>query len=493
MLIQAFLAPLVLHVAGQETLGVYALLTQAIGYLAMVDLGFSVALNIYLARAKGHEDGDRRSCQVLSTARTFMLGSNTVFAILTLLLSFKVEALFSLTPQVAGQARLCLCLLAVWGVAKTPWALYWIGLNATQDLVAAHSIGTFGSVTRLTVSLVLVYSGMGLVGLMLGSILSEVLQAALSTLRFRRLYPEHRLLWGIPDKALFREMLIFGAQSAIVSIAWRLVYYTDNIVIGYLFGAVAASIYYITQMPATIGFNIVNRLADNASPAVNELYARKEETRLREIFLRLHRYNILLVLPLVAGLLLLNRRLITLWVGPEQYAGDLMTAALAAFSFLITVSHVSGAFMMASGNMRILTRVAILEGIANLGLSLWLGKIIGLPGVMLATVIANLPATSYLLLFMTRNLRIGIPEYLRVCILPSLFPITIGCAMALLCGRLIPDKGWVSFIAQGTILVTVYAGIAFKAGLNHSERAWIGGQMSQIKSLAAKRNIARTG
>ena len=473
MLLQVFLAPLVLRLAGQETLGAYALLMQVVGYLAMLDLGFSVTLNRYLAQAIGHDDSGKRFDEVMSTARTFLLGSNLAIALLTLLVGFTADTMFSLAPHTASQARLGLAVLAVWTLARTPWVVYATGLNATQNLASANLIGVIGNASRLLLSLALVYTGAGLVGLMLANVLSEAVSIWLCSSQFRRLFPGYRPAWGIPDKKLFREMLSFSLQAMLINVAWRLVYYTDNIVIGYLYGASAVSIYYITQMPTTIGFNIANRVSDNAAPAVNELYAREDVLRLRDVFLRLHRISFMVVLPLACGILLLNRQLITLWVGSAQYAGDAMTAALAVFAFLITLTHVNGTFLFASGNIRAFGRIAVLEGVCNLALSLLLGRYFGLAGVMWSTVIANFPATSYLLMVTLRRLKIGLGEYLGKCLAPCALPVLAGCLACLVSARWAPGRGWGEFIVKGSALTGVYAGLSYWIGLTRSEREWL--------------------
>ena len=477
MLLQLFLAPLVLRMAGQESLGAYALLMQVVGYLAMTDLGFSVTLNRYLAQANGCDDGGKRFRDVLSTARSFLLGSNILFALLTLLLSLKVDLLFSLSSGVATQARQGLTLMALWAVLRTPWTVYGIGLNATQNLAAANFIGIIGNAARLIFSLGLVYVGTGLTGLILANVLAEVLAALLGTLKFCRLYPTHRPVWGLPDQALFREMLKFSGQALLINVAWRLVYYTDNIVVGSLYGAAAVSIYYSTQMPATVGFNILNRVSDNVAPAINELYARGDDAKIRETFLRLHRLNMLLVLPLVGGLLLLNSRLIALWVGPGQYAGELMTVALASFAFLITVSHVCNTFVFASGRIKNYSFIAVIEGVSNLGLSIVLGKFMGLAGVMWGSVITHLPTTLYLLIVCMRSMMIGFPEYLRICLLPLVLPGAAGYAAATFSAELLPHKGWFSFLAQAIILLVVYGTTAYRLSLTKSERSWVAARL----------------
>jgi len=485
MLLQAFLAPLVLKLAGQETLGAYALLMQVVGYLAMLDLGFSLTLTRFLANAHGYDDEGVRFRNVMSTARTFLLGSNCLNALLTLVVGWKIESLFAMTHGNAEQARFGLCLLAAWVVARTPWTVYGIGLNATQDMAAYNFIGIIGNAFRLVLSLALVFSGAGLVGLMAANVLAEMLSTLLSALRFRRLHPHLRPVWGVPDRALFREMLGFSVQAFLMHITWRLVYYTDNIVIGWLFGAAAVSIYYTTQMPATLCFNMANRISDSASPAINELSALQEKGRLAEIFLRLHRFTFLMVLPLAGGIMLLNGRLIALWVGRAQYAGELMTAALAAFTILISVSHVSLIFAYASGEIRALSVISLCEGIANLCLSLWLGRKIGLAGVMIATVIANIPTTLYLVAATMRSLKIDVPTYLKNCSAPGIVPAAAGYGAAVLAGRWLPFEGWVSFGVRGITLVSVYVLALYCLGLSKEERGWLSGRLLRLVRPAA--------
>lgn len=476
MLLQAFLAPLVLRLAGQETLGAYAVLVQVLGYLSMLDLGVTVSLNVFMARAHSRDDRGKRLGEVLSTARSYLCVSNALVASIIFLLSLKAGSWLHISPQMAGPVRASLLLLAAWQLVKGPWLVYGIGLNATQNLALLNFTGIAGNAARLCFSLGLVAAGHGLVGLTLANLAAEALTYLLTTYHFRRLYPAIRPVWGIPDRGLLREMLVFGLHSLLVNIAWRLVYLTDNIVVGYLYGAAAVSIYYATQMPATIAFNIVNRVHDNASPALNELQALREEEKLRRSFLKLHRVSNLLALPIAAGVLLLNRELITLWLGKTQYAGDAMTMALAAFILLTTVNHLTYIVFIASGRLLFFGIVGIVEGLTNLALSLWLGKVYGLSGVMWSSVIANGPATALVLYVSMRRLGIRLPEYLGYCLLRPLIPAVCGLAAGWLAGKALTGGSWLALLCQGALLVAVYCAVAYLVGFTSQEREWLRGR-----------------
>lgn len=472
--LQLLLTPVVLRLAGQDTLGVFAILMQALGYLALVDLGFSVALGRYLAQAHGHDDGGKRFRDILTTGRTFLLVSNLLYAGLILALQIWIDDLFSLGPDLTAEARSGLDVLMWWAVIRTPWMIYSSGLNASQNLAAVNLIATGGNASRLLLSLALLFAGGGLVGLVVANVASEAVTNVISGWYFRHLYPDRKPAWGIPDRGLFREMLQFGLQIFLINVSTRLVLYTDNLVVGYLYGAAATSIYYATQMPAAVGYNLVNRLSDSAGPAINELYAREMQESLRNTFLRLCRYTMLLALPLAAGLVLLNGRMIALWVGSAQYAGEPMTLTLAAFVILIIVSHGTNPFIMATGRIRVLTYLALIEGIANLALSLWLGHLLGLWGVMLATVITHSVGTVYMQGRAMREFAISIREYAAHCISPVVVPVTAGFLGAYVITTALPSAGWLPLLAITTAFTLIYIGLAYKFALDKAERTGIG-------------------
>ena len=65
---------------------------------------------------------------------------------------------------------------------------------------------------------------------------------------------------GLPDKALLREMLGFGAHSGLVNAGSMLMFSSGNSLAGMTNGAGAASSFYTTQMPTLAVYNLLNRM-----------------------------------------------------------------------------------------------------------------------------------------------------------------------------------------------------------------------------------------
>lgn len=470
IVLQALLSPLLLLVAGQETLGAYAALVQMIAFLALLDLGFLVSLARFLEQAFGYDDGGRRFQQALTTGRTFLLGTNLLFSAGAVLLALNVGQLLNLSSKIEMQAQIGLGFLAVWAVVKTPFVVYGIALIATQDLAYRNTVMALTTTVRLIGGLVLVAMGFGLVGLMSSIILAEAFDVLACTVRFRQRRPEWAGGWGFPERQLLRAMLGFSLPVLLMNVSYRLTYLTDSIVVSLLFGASVASIYYSTQMPTLVGWNMILRVTDNATPGINEIYARNEKQRLQSVFLRLHRYNLLLALPLAVGVWLLNEMLIGLWVGPEQYAGDAMTCALAILVVVVTIGHVNRAILMATGRMRALGAIQLAAGTGGLVLSVVLGRWIGLAGVMAATVIASLPTAFYLQREAQRRLGMPLTRIWQLCLVPALRAVVPSATALVILLHVWEPPGLASFMIVAGFFLLIHCLSAWSFGLNQSER-----------------------
>ena len=470
MVLQFLLAPVVLKYAGQEALGSYSFLMQIISWAALTDLGFGVATGRNLAQAHGIDDQRKLFSSVFTTGRTFYLGSNLAFAIVVLLIGWKVNSFMTMSYGIETQARLSLFLLAIWIAVRTPLSLYGDALIATQNLASSNVIVALSNTLRLLLSLSLILMKTGLVGLMMAYIIAEAFTLTVQRMWYYRLYRNDKFGWGIPDRVLFKEMLKFGFTYMVMIVAGRLSLSTDSIIIGYLQGAAAISIYYVTQMPATFVYQFIWRFADNAVPALNELYAKRALPQLSDVYLRLLRYSILAIIPLAIGIVGFNRIVISLWVGKVQYAGEFFSIALAFFAITQVINHLNALVMVVFGAVRPMAIFGLCGGVLKVSLAFWLGRIIGLPGVMRANTLLDVPVLIYFSYLSWHLLELPIRQVWQHALLPTL-PVCIMTLLLLIVQLIRPLAEtlpelffWISLYAFIWILGT----IAF--GLVQSER-----------------------
>lgn len=429
--VQIVLAPLVLVMAGAETLGAYAAITQVLALLSFLDVTGSWSLDRFLAQAVGSDDSGRRFRTVFTTARTVLLITNVLFALLVIAGSFFVARAFHLTPGVARQARYALYVIAIWAVLKTPFAAYSNAATANQDIAAINLIGAVLNVGRNLAALLFVALGGGLFGLMLAGTVVEACGSYLYRWRFKKLNPGFKAGWGIPDRPLLREMLRFGGYTTVMSVGNRLFLSSANMLAGFTNGAVGAGEFYSTQMPALTGFNVLYRFTESSTPAVHELYGRREMQKLANAFTRLLRLMLMMTFPLAIGVFLFNQDVVTCWVGHRMFGGALLTNSLAVYVAVSAIQGLAILFSYVAGWIRLLAATSLLQGIANFALGFYLGKRIGLGGIMLAIVLVMLPQLLILLYKLNHFLQVHCVAHIFMSVVRSLIPLALATAAGL--------------------------------------------------------------
>ncbi|MFH1062512.1 MAG: oligosaccharide flippase family protein [Candidatus Omnitrophota bacterium] len=470
IVLQAILMPLILKIAGRETLGAYAILMQVIGYGILLDLGFGAALGRYLAQAFGFDDNGVRFVQTFNIGRTFYLFTNLIFGLLVIIFSFYVNKFLLVDERILAQARLSLYLYGLWIIIRTPLVIYNYNLNATQNMSASNLIAILGNASRLIFSLILVFMKAGLVGLISANIIAEIVISGCSFMYFKKIFPIYKFGWGIRDWTLFKDMFVFGRRYWGVNVAGLLMFGTDNMIVGYLYGAAIASVYYTTKIPVFLLFQAIFKLSENASPAANELFARKNFTALHNAYFRLMRYSMLLVVPLALGIISMNRLLVSVWVSPQQYAGDLMTISCAIFAIAAVFNNVNATIVVVFNNIRDWSTVSIVSGIAGLLLALLLGKSLGFQGVAVSIVLTCLPSLIFLLRRSMQSLRINFAQLWKEVYKPTIISsIPIAILTIIIKYYQVTPSVRALFMLTGLYVIFWIIGV-YSFGINDKER-----------------------
>ncbi len=433
VLLQAVLAPIVLKTAGQEVLGAYSIIMQIIGYGLILDFGIGVALSRYLAHSFGEDDQGDRFSTIFNIGRYFILATNMLLAVFILVLAFNIDNLITASSAIIIDARVALLLLSAWTILRTPLTLFSHGLFASQNMAAVNIMGLISSTSRLLLTLYFVFAGYGLIGMIIANIVSEFLGLLLQKVYFNRLNPKLDLKWKKPDLPLLKELFSFGITYWGVNIAIVLTTGSDSIVIGHLYGAAAAAIFYTTKIPSFLIIQVIYKISDNAGPAANELLAQGNFEALRSAYLKILRYSLLLAVPLAIGIVGFNKGVITVWVGANQYAGNLMSIALALFALTQVINHINAMITLAAGNMRNWISISTVTGGLTITLAFTLGKYLGMQWVMVAIALMDLPG----FIFLTRRSFAGLDLTYGRAWCEAIWPAILAA---------IPMLGWMLFV-----------------------------------------------
>lgn len=472
LLMQIIMVPLILKVAGQEAMGAYSIVMQIIGYGILFDFGFSVSLNRHLAQAFGFEDNGKIFSETFNIGRTFLLFINIILGIIIFSSSFFIKYFISAGESMQYQMQYSLILLSLWIILRTPVALYGVGLSATQNMSTTGIISIICGGVRFFISLTLILLGMSLIGLVLAYIISEALTFIFNRFYFNKYFHNYKSNWRIENKTLFREMLTFGFQYWGVNLAVVLFYGSDSIIVGHLFGAAAASIYYVTKTPSFFSFQFIFKLSDNVGPATNELYAKSEFGGVINAYIKLLKYSLLIALPLALGIICFNKNIISIWAGEKQYAGDLMTICLALFVIIEVLNHINAMIVVVSGKMRWWTTISIIQSLIGVILSIIFGKLIGIEGIMLGFLLSSFPMFIYLFIRVLMTIKIEKSYLWEKVFIPSLLASSPLIFIVFLIKNIILNSPEMNLMFGIPTFLIIWLSSILILGLDKLEKEW---------------------
>ncbi|MGH9414673.1 MAG: lipopolysaccharide biosynthesis protein [Terriglobales bacterium] len=468
----AFLVwPLELHRLGDQAFGLWALLGQLIGYAGLLDFGVRIAVVRNMARAQARGE-DEASARLLSTAVTMMLAPAVVIAGAGLWLGFWLPAHLGVSVALAGPARVTIWLAAATVALAAPGALF----NGCVAAISRYDLLNLrNAAVQIARGLLLWYflvHGYGLVAVAAIFLATETLGQGLDVCFSMRQCSGLRLSWRGFDIRLVRELLDFGFFAFLISIAVRLVYWSDNVVVGLMAGATAVAFYAVAGSLAQYLRDGIANLTKVFAPLTAQLDGLGQQEHLRTAYRYGSKAGVMLILPGVLFLVLDGHEFLRLWMGAAMAARASMPLALLALSALtMPLAAMYSNVLYATARHRVNGWVAMTEAVANVGLSVALIGPMGISGVALGTLApAVVVQLGVMPMYTCRVLGISLRRYLHRALgrpLLAAAPVAVLAAAAARSGWIV---GWERLILSGALLGAAYAVSAALVACNREER-----------------------
>lgn len=363
---------------GVERLGIWSLLLASVTVARLSELGLGSSVTRYVARYRGKNENET-AAQVVETG---LLTIGLVMALLMagypffkwLLQQFVVGPSSAVAISLLPYAVVSVWLSSLFGVALA-------GLDGCQRIDLRCVLMLLSHVLILVLAYILVPQH-GLTGLVWAQLIQNVFLLVAGWLLLRR---ELRGLAAVPhrwNKGLCKEMLGYGAQFQVASIAMMLY---DPITKALLsrFGGLALVGYYemasqmVTKLRALLVTGnqvlvpIVAEHDDHASPHVTSLYR--------------DAYSVVmyLALPFYAGIIAVVPLVAVAWFGHYEHNFVVFSILIAIGWFVNTINGPAFFANLGSGRLRWNTVSHVAIGILNIALGLSLGSVLGGTGVVL--------------------------------------------------------------------------------------------------------------
>jgi O-antigen/teichoic acid export membrane protein len=202
-----------------------------------------------------------------------------------------------------------------------------------------------------------------------------------------------------------RELLEFSSKNLLIQIASKVVVSTDVIVVGVIFGGLAAGIYGIPAKVFALVFAVGMASTTLLFPFLSELEGAEDRERQERYLLSGIRLGLVVVVAVGLPLLILPGRILDAWLSSEF---DVAEAAPVLFVLMSSIffaqpTHLLAQFLVARGKHGRLAVARLATVVANLLLSIGLAFAVGLWGVALATLLTEAVSATLILPYLLRR------------------------------------------------------------------------------------------
>src|SRR5216683_2434568 len=405
VMVGIFLWPFILHHLGDAAAGIWVLIFSVTGYYGLFDLGIRSSIIRYVSKYTATDDREKLA-QFVNTALFTYTGIGAISMVVTALLSTSVEHFFKIPPEMHSQARLLLLMVGASVSLGFPLGVFGGMLEGLQRFYILNWTNIGATLARAALIVYFLNRGYGLLTVALITVGLPIISSILRGIIVFRLCPVPLGLTHV-DRSSFRHMANYGGATFLVMIAARLRF--DELVLGTMMSTVAVTWFNIGARIVDYAQEFVASLAQVFVPMSSQSEATGNLDRVRKIYIAGNRACAFLILPITAILILLGKHVIRIWVGARYVPHSYPVLVVMIIPFALMLSQAASTrVLFGLGKHQTLAAITVIEGVANLILSIALVPPLGIVGDALGTAI---PLSFTCLWFLPRHLKkqIGVP------------------------------------------------------------------------------------
>ena len=413
-----FLIRFFLSQLGESKYGVWVLIGSIFQYRRLLDMGMNSSIDRYIPvnLARRDEDAIQR---IISTSLFFFALLAVVLGLTTLLLYDNIGAWFTIAPDMVGTAGVLVLIVGSLFVLSMPLQVssaLLCGLQRYDILNLTEFLMLF---LRTFLVVILLGQGYGLLTMGLVYGIGEILVKFVQFAYVKKLLPVVSISIRSIDFKLLKEMLAYGINTCLYRTGSLLILKATDLVIAVYIGTAEVSQFAVAIAGILLLSQLLRAFATAIKPAVSDLDARDEHSRVREISFLMQKYSLLLIIPAGCFLIVMGREFLHVWVGGKFQDPSVVNSlgvilAILAIGHCIRLSQYSNFLVLVGkGDHKLFGILTIVTGLLCISASIVSVKVfnLGLLGIAWSNSVPMALMSGIVLpIYFNRKMKISIRE-----------------------------------------------------------------------------------
>jgi O-antigen/teichoic acid export membrane protein len=396
------LAPIMLSRLGLAQFGVWAVTGALAQYARLFDFGITRSLARFVALFDAR--GDRRG---IEESLAVGLAAVAVLGAVVIGVALAAAPLLSDNLGVLDTAEMRTVVLSSVGILIT--ALIVDVINAVpvglRQMGPPNVAAVLGGIVNFVASIVVLTQTTKLPAYAIANFAAALAAVVFAVVALTRVW--HGPYLSRPNRGRAREIISFGLKSQAITAAELVNVQTDKVIIAVMLGPKTAGAYEIANrvVQGVLAFGTI-ALSAMIPTATAEIVERGRQV-VEEFYSRYTRSALTIALPMFGALCVSCPFLLVAWLGESPPETDQIVVLLSvAFSASLTTG-VAMTLVMADGHPGLVAQTAFLVVVLNVVSTIAVAPIFGLWGVLIATVAAEVTASSVFLVRFHRRYGFG--------------------------------------------------------------------------------------
>ena len=390
--ISLVLVPLTIHYVNPTQYGIWLTLSSIIGWFAFFDIGFGNGLRNKFAEAIARNDHQLARIYLSTTYAILGIIIVCLLAIFLVINPFLNWTSILNTPSsMAAELSTLAILVFVFFCLQFILQLITTIITANQQPAKASFFNFLGSLFSLTVIFILTKTTSGsLINLALSLGFTPVLVLTASSIWFyTHEYKKYAPSIKFVHFSYARGLMSLGLKFFIIQIATVVLYETSNLIIAQLFGPAQVTPYNVAYKYFGIIPMVMGIIMTPFWSAFTEAWVKQDIDWIKQTMKRLQILWVgLTVLTLL--MLLLSGLIYRLWVGKGLAIPVSISVAMASYVIVNAWNGIYSQFVNGVGKIKLQLYIALAGTLVNIPLAIYLGKHVGIYGVVLSTTIISI-------------------------------------------------------------------------------------------------------
>jgi O-antigen/teichoic acid export membrane protein len=489
LLVMFFLSPYIIGKLDAVSYGIWSLLNVLTGYMGLFDLGVraSVGRHVALYLGKGDEKGVD---ETIRAGLGFFSLTGWLILVAGIILAWLFPQIFrSISAEHHRMVRMLLPLMVVNVWLSALAAIYSSVLAAHDRFDVARSIDIGVLIVRTAGTVWVLHIGWGLWGLVGSVVVGNILAVAGNCICAR--FHHHGLRsWPLLySRERLREIVNYGLAAFVSSASVKIIGQTDLIIVGVALSVSDVREYSVGAMIVYYSSTFVTLIGRTFFPVVQRAVAAGRMGEARHFLYRQVRLALCFGLLVYVGFAIYSRSFIRLWMLQDNFdersveASALVMTVLAIAQLPLLYTRPSLNLLAAMGYIRFNAGIAIIEALANLGLSLYFVLVMrwGLAGIAAGTLVSRLLVSGiWVPFYLCRRADIPLRRFVFATLLPGIFAAGLFAVFCLCLLWIWLPTTWLALWTHIAVATLCWAVLASVMLLPHDYRQRVIGHLCRL-------------